>query len=62
MIYEQHEDEAMILEGEFDIAIPFSFAVAGPDAEPEIRVYPSLRPQAEEFMEKFSSRLFSEGT
>jgi hypothetical protein len=59
MIYEQHEEETMILEGEFDIAVPFSLAVSGPEAEPKIRVYPSLRPQAEEFVEKFNGRFFS---
>lgn len=60
MIYEQQEEEALMLEGEFDIAVPFSFAVYEEDGEPEIRVYPSLRPLAEEFLEKFADAPFSD--
>lgn len=59
MICEQHDDEALFLSGEFDIAIPFSFALYSQSAEPEIKVYPSLRPLAEEFLGTFGANLFS---
>ena len=52
-IYEQKDDEAFVLSGDFDIAIPFSFALYSDSAELQIKVFPSLRPQAEEFAAKF---------
>ena len=60
MIYEQKDDEAFVLNGEFDIAIPFSFALYSGGAEPQIKVFPSLRPLAEEFAEAFGGALFSD--
>lgn len=60
MILEERDAEAMALDGEFDIAIPFSFAVC--DGEPEVKVFPTLRPEAEEFLRLFggdADRLFS---
>ena len=60
MIYEQKDDEAFVLSGDFDIAIPFSFALYSDSAEPQIKVFPSLRPLAEEFAAKFAGALFSD--
>lgn len=59
-IYEQKDDEAFVLSGDFDIAIPFSFAIYSDSTEPQIKVFPSLRPLAEEFAAKFGGALFSD--
>ncbi len=60
MIYKQHEDEALVLNGEAFMAIPFSFAVYPDTEEPEIRVYPSLMPLAEAFFDRFEYAMFSD--
>ena len=59
-IYEQKDDEAFVLSGDFDIAIPFSFALYSDSAELQIKVFPSLRPLAEEFAAKFGGEPFSD--
>ncbi len=62
MIYEQRDDEALVLSGEFDISIPFSFAFYKGCTDPDIKVYPSLRSHAEEFLSRFDGdALFTDG-
>lgn len=61
MIYEDEGAEKLALEGEFEIAIPFSL-YAYNDGEVKINVFPSLRADAEEFLSLFSGgEMFTEG-
>jgi hypothetical protein len=53
MIYEDDGAEALVLDEEFDIAIPFAVSVS--DGEPEVRVFPSLKKLAVEFLSLFDS-------
>lgn len=61
MIYEDDGAERLVLDGEFDIAIPFSITCDG--GEPRIGVFPSQRSGAEEFLRLFGDsedNIFSE--
>ncbi len=61
MLYEEREDEALVLSGEFDISVPFSLSFQCGQNEPDVRVYPSLRGLAEEYLTLFSpDSLFSD--
>ena len=61
MIYEDEGAEKLALEGEFELAIPFSL-YAYNNGDVKINVFPSLRADAEEFLSRFSGDvMFTEG-
>ena len=60
MIFVDDGAEKLVLDGEFDIAIPFSVAREA-DGEPKITVFPSQKAIADEFLRRYgaSGELFS---
>ncbi len=52
-IIEEDEAEALALDGSFEVAIAFSVTWKDRENEPVVRVFPSLRKQALEYLERF---------
>lgn len=61
MIYEDKYAEDSMLNGDFELVIPFKLSIEG-DNEPEITVFPSQKRVAENFLKRFKTeeQMFSE--
>ena len=54
MIFVDDGAEKLVLDGEFDIAIPFSVSREA-DGEPKITVFPSQKAIADEFLRRYGA-------